>query len=719
MANYIYGAISLTGGGTGALDRIDGDDLQDQDAAIVFTASGLYTYTLDADLGGTEDSPSLIVPDTNAGSKRWVLIPNEAFNVSLATGNFDGLLSGSEDTLQKVIDKLDDIFNSADFSVAAGVASLDDDVGKGVATQSGTATPSSHQITMNGAGRLSTAASGATVTITLANLTIVIKSGAYVITTADDIVIGDTSGGGFTLTMPAAADKDMIRVVKKSADYILTVQRGGSDTIEGNTSFTMAAENAVATLISDGVSTWSLSNDIIDTSEFDGILSGTDDDIQKCLETLDDMFDGSDFSVAAGVVTINEAGIDHGGLSGRDDDDHTLYSLANGTRDFSGGVKGVTPTDDAHLATKGYVDGVVQGLDWQVSVLDRTNEAGATETVGFRYISTETSGTWTIHNLYEWNGSSWDEVAASEGMAAWVEDENVQYVFNGTTWVKLGATITHENLNAVNSGTYRHLSATQVTDLTDAGDSTLHYHASDRNLANASGVLPNDTTHGTRGGGTQHSAATTSVNGFMSSGDKTKLDGVATGATNLALGETLNDAYRGDRGKTAYDHVSAATGAEHGATSSNTPNMIVRRDGSGNFSCGVVDAVATGARYSDLAEKYKTLDEYIPGTVVSMSDLDDVEAEICEEDCSPYVLGVISTDPGFKMNSEGEGQFIALTGRVPTRIIGPVKKKDILVSAGNGCARAIKDPSEMICKIGYAIETNLDAEEKLVECVIK
>lgn len=36
--------------------------------------------------------------------------------------------------------------------------------------------------------------------------------------------------------------------------------------------------------------------------------------------------------------------------------------------------------------------------------------------------------------------------------------------------------------------------------------------------------------HGNQAGGTTHSAATTSVNGFMSSADKTKLDGIASGA---------------------------------------------------------------------------------------------------------------------------------------------------------------------------------------------
>ena len=54
--------------------------------------------------------------------------------------------------------------------------------------------------------------------------------------------------------------------------------------------------------------------------------------------------------------------LDHGThLAGSlGDDDHTLYSLVDGTRPFSGVVGGVIPTDHAHLATKEYVDSAIQ-----------------------------------------------------------------------------------------------------------------------------------------------------------------------------------------------------------------------------------------------------------------------------------------------------------------------------------------------------------------------
>lgn len=56
---------------------------------------------------------------------------------------------------------------------------------------------------------------------------------------------------------------------------------------------------------------------------------------------------------------VTGGSITHSSLSGLNVDDHTQYILASGTRAFGGAVSGVTPTIDAHLATKGYVDGVI------------------------------------------------------------------------------------------------------------------------------------------------------------------------------------------------------------------------------------------------------------------------------------------------------------------------------------------------------------------------
>lgn len=71
MSVKAYWCSSLTGGGTGALDAIDGDDLNDGDMAIRVTSTRFDPYRLNATSGVTESSPDIIAPDLNAGLKRW------------------------------------------------------------------------------------------------------------------------------------------------------------------------------------------------------------------------------------------------------------------------------------------------------------------------------------------------------------------------------------------------------------------------------------------------------------------------------------------------------------------------------------------------------------------------------------------------------------------------------------------------------------------------
>ena len=93
------------------------------------------------------------------------------------------------------------------------------------------------------------------------------------------------------------------------------------------------------------------------------------------------------------------------------------------------------------------------------------------------------------------------------------------------------------------------------------------------------------------------------------------------------------------------------------------------RDGSGNFAAGTITATATSAQYADLAEIYKTDILYPAGTVVMVGG----EAEVTQaSESSPYIAGVISTDPAYLMNKDADGQAIALVGRVPVRVVGAV-----------------------------------------------
>lgn len=138
---------------------------------------------------------------------------------------------------------------------------------------------------------------------------------------------------------------------------------------------------------------------------------------------------------------------------------------------FTAVAKGITPVADEDFVIKSYVDSLIQGLDWQESVIDRydpTSATPASPSTGDRYISTATGNGWTDKYVYEWDGSAWDETIPTEGYATWVEDEDVQYVYNGTTWATFGSTTTHNNTSGLQGGTsgeYYHLTAAEYAAL--------------------------------------------------------------------------------------------------------------------------------------------------------------------------------------------------------------------------------------------------------------
>ena len=143
-----------------------------------------------------------------------------------------------------------------------------------------------------------------------------------------------------------------------------------------------------------------------------------------------------------------------------------------------------------------------------------------------------------------------------------------------------------------------------------------------------------------------------------------------------------------------------------------TNNTVAVRDSSGNLAANVFNGTSTSARYADLAEKYVTDKEYPVGTLMMIGG--DAEATACENEHG-ICIGVISTKPAYLMNSEAEGQAVALVGRVPVRITGPVKKGEPVHVAENGTA-SVEGKGDMI---GIALESNDRHEETLVECILK
>ena len=120
---------------------------------------------------------------------------------------------------------------------------------------------------------------------------------------------------------------------------------------------------------------------------------------------------------------------------------------------------------------------------------------------------------------------------------------------------------------------------------------------------------------------------------------------------------------------------------------------------------------------ADLAENYTADAEYVPGTVLDFGGSQEVTLSTLPG--STRIAGVVSTQPGHLMNSMLESDHIApvaLQGRVPTLVIGTVRKGDMMVSAGNGYAQASAAPA-IGSVIGKAIE-NFDGVSGTIEVVI-
>lgn len=133
---------------------------------------------------------------------------------------------------------------------------------------------------------------------------------------------------------------------------------------------------------------------------------------------------------------------------------------------------------------------------------------------------------------------------------------------------------------------------------------------------------------------------------------------------------------------------------------------------------------ATQAKYADLAERYEADASYAPGTVVKIGGSKEITATTEMYDMD--VFGVISTAPGLMLNAEAGKDathpYVALAGRVPIRVVGPVVKGQRLVSAEQaGCAKGfVGNPSMLssLAVLGRALADKPEDAEALVLSVV-
>jgi hypothetical protein len=213
--------------------------------------------------------------------------------------------------------------------------------------------------------------------------------------------------------------------------------------------------------------------------------------------------------------------------------------------------------------------------------------------------------------------------------------------------------------------------------------------------------------------------------------------GTSDGNANITIGGTSNVVVVSSGGANITGYVTATGNITGGnlttagiltVNSGNAVSAIVNGGGNGVGNIGsstkyfnTVFAKATSAQYADLAEMYQGDQTYMPGTVVEFGGTHEVT--ITKTESSTRIAGVVSTNPSYIMNS-GLNSLnsvpVALTGRVPCQVLGPVRKGDRLVSSTiPGVAQALDETTYRPgCMIGKSLDDWTESSVKLIEVVV-
>ena len=294
---------------------------------------------------------------------------------------------------------------------------------------------------------------------------------------------------------------------------------------------------------------------------------------------------------------------------------------------------------------------------------------------------------------------------------------NIQANVSGTTYVvaqALGATGVFAVSNAVTVGT----TASVVGNITggnlvSGGQATVTGNITGGNLITAS-LVQGTTLSATANvqAGNLRTAGLISATGNVTSaaniagtyfiGNGSQLTGLSLGVSvtkfvngtsegNIgASGGNINFDVGGTSNVVVIDTSTLYVNTANVASISKSGTNAVGNIGSSTNYFNQVFATATTALYADVAERFAADDLLEPGTVVELGGTAEITRST--QDLSENVFGVISTRPAYTMNG-GAGEDnthpkVAMTGRVPVKVTGYIRKGDRLVSAGSGLARA-------------------------------
>jgi len=167
------------------------------------------------------------------------------------------------------------------------------------------------------------------------------------------------------------------------------------------------------------------------------------------------------------------------------------------------------------------------------------------------------------------------------------------------------------------------------------------------------------------------------------------------------------------------DHTGEIKGPGNGGGSDNGVSLGRSTHRYNTVWATTFNGTATEALYADLAENYLGDADYEPGTVVVFGG--DAEVTVCTAKGQTSVAGIVTTNPAHLMNSALQGDHVvgvALQGRVPCRVIGSVKKGDMLVTSAIPGYAMVNNSPGVGQVLGKAVGTKDDEDRGIVEVVV-
>jgi len=374
--NRIFGAISTSGGSSGALDDISISVITDGDIAIAMdnTLKSIHFYKYSSSSSLSEDYPTVIVPDDVVTTGRWLMVSQSHFmeDVVIESGN-------------KILVN-DVVGNGSGLQIGYESGSIDISIGSTKITLT-------KELYTN--EPITSIVSTGTAPITVSSTTMCTGLNANYIggKLSEDIIVRD--GSTLFTSLPSVTNTGGVPDVIPSDDWNLTTKKY-VDSLVGETeehdSLVGAAESRIHTdyIFIDG------------TRPFTGAIGGVDPVSSSHLTTknyvdteilnkatnvhirkdatilftgipgfvntggVPDITPTLPYHITSkkyvdGVVSDNN---DHGGFDGLGDDDHTQYILVDGTRNFTQpiGYDNGTIVDSAigdDFVTKTYIESVI------------------------------------------------------------------------------------------------------------------------------------------------------------------------------------------------------------------------------------------------------------------------------------------------------------------------------------------------------------------------